>query len=149
MNTTDLTELLGTNEHTRRAFRGVYASDQLPSSCHPLSLYVFNTAPSHDSGEHWVCVYFGQHGRAYYFDSFGNHPSVESFENFLNDHASEWYCNVKPVQDITSPYCGHHVCFFSVYICIGYSMHDIMSMYTNDLKTNDMLVKKFVHDISA
>jgi hypothetical protein len=73
MNTSDLTELLGTNEHTRRAFRGVYASDQLPSSCHPLSLYVFNTAPSHDSGEHWVCVYFEQHGRAYYFDSFGNH----------------------------------------------------------------------------
>lgn len=62
---------------------------------------------------------------------------------------NEWQCNMKPVQDISSPYCGQHVCFFSVYICIGYSMSDIINMYTNDLKTNNMLGKKFVHDLLA
>lgn len=149
MNTMELEAILESNKHTRRQFRGVYASDELPTGvCAPSSLFVCNTAPHYDEGEHWIILFVDERRRGDFFDSFALHPTVKTFERFLNENSIAWCCNLTPVQHPTGDSCGHHCIFFSVYRCIGYSMNEIIAMYTDKLTLNDALVKKFVCDLT-
>lgn len=149
MSATELSDILSTDRRTRFAFRGVYASDALPFSSPRQSLYVCNTDPSDEPGEHWVVIYVESAERADYFDSFGMCPPVvQRFRHFLDRNAKSWRCNTRPVQHHLSDACGHHCLFYSVYRCIGYDADFIVNkMYTEDMRLNDQLVKDFVREL--
>ena len=82
LTTTDLYAILSRDKRTS-SFRGVFASDELPICALTSSLYVCNTDPSTKGGEHWIVIYFDEKRRAEYFDSFGMHPTVSEFEEFM------------------------------------------------------------------
>ena len=126
------------------AFRGVYACDELPDRASANSLYVCNTDPSDRPGEHWVVIYFDDASRGEYFDSFGLHPSIASFEKFLCENSVVWKCNAKQVQSVFSDACGYHCVFFAVHRCAGYDMNAVVNMCSGDLDFNDAAVKAFV-----
>jgi hypothetical protein len=142
--TDDIRNVLQRDKRTTDLFKGVYAYDKLPSRATASSVYVCNTDPSTEPGEHWIVIYFDDKGRAEYFDSFGLHPSISNFEMFLNNNSSIWKCNTKIVQHPFSDACGYHCIFFVVHRCVGFDMNAIVNMYTNDLMFNDRLVKMFV-----
>lgn len=146
LDTMDIRQMLGADKRTQTAFRGVFASDELPRHVPTSSLFVFNTDPSNQPGMHWVSVYIDQKRRGEYFDSFGMHPTVQHFETFLDNNCSKWLCNTMPVQDITSDACGYHCIFYAVHRCIGFELSSIVNMYTNDALFNDCIVKAFVRD---
>jgi hypothetical protein len=146
LDTVDIMQLLGTDRRTRTAFRGVFASDELPRRASTSSLFVFNTDPSNQPGMHWVSVYIDHRRHGEYFDSFGMHPTVHHFETFLNNNCTKWLCNTVPVQDVMSDACGYHCIFYAVHRCIGFELNAIMNMYTNDVAFNDSIVLAFVRD---
>jgi hypothetical protein len=144
------TSLFEREQRTRYAFRGVYMSDQLPFSSPPLpqSLYVCNTDPSDEPGQHQVVIYVEKAERADYFDSLGCPPVVQHFRHFLDHNATTWRCNTKPVQHPLSDACGHHCLFYSCHRCLHYDIDYIVhNMYTDDLRLNDQLVKDFVREL--
>jgi hypothetical protein len=146
MNTDEIVQILERDNRTKRSFRGVYACDELPRKATTTSLYVCNTDPSTKPGEHWVVIYFDGKRRAEYFDSFGMHPSVQTFEIFLNNNSTTWIHNNKAVQYPFSHACGFHCIFFAVHRCIGFNMNAIANMYTNNMMYNDDIVKEFVYE---
>jgi hypothetical protein len=146
MNTDEIVQILERDNRTKRSFRGVYACDELPRMATTTSLYVCNTDPSTKPGEHWVVIYFDGKRRAEFFDSFGMHPSVRTFETFLNNNSTMWIHNEKAVQYPFSHACGYHCIFYSVHRCIGYDMNAIVNMYTNNMMYNDFIVKEFVYE---
>ena len=114
MNTLEIDTILRDDIRTARAFKGVYASDELPARTSKNSLFVCNTDPSHQPGSHWIVVYVDEKRKSDYFDSFGRTPEIPEIERFLNDNSIEWTYNDEPVQETTSDACGHH-CIFLPY----------------------------------
>ena len=144
MNTEEIRILLSEDKRTADAFRGVFASDELPQENEINSLYICNTDPSHEPGEHWIVMYIDENRRADYFDSFGRYPTEKCFENFLDNNSVFWIHNDRPVQDLYSDACGYHYIFFSVHRCVGFDLNSIVNMYTDNLLANDAFVKRFV-----
>ena len=60
MNTEEIRILLSEDKRTADAFRGVFASDELPQENEINSLYICNTDPSHEPGEHWIVMYIDE-----------------------------------------------------------------------------------------
>jgi hypothetical protein len=146
LHTDDIFNVLNSNRITQPYFRGVYASDQLPIYSPTASLYVCNTDPSDAPGTHWIVIFIDDEKRGEYFDSFGRHPSVKTFERFLNQNTISWKCNTAAVQHPLSDACGYHCIYFAVHRCIGYDMNAVMNMYSDDVWFNDDIVKTFVFD---
>ncbi len=142
--TDDIRRILSADKRTRKSFRGVFASDQLPTSTSTSSLYVLNTDPSTRSGEHWTVVYVDGKGQGEYFDSFGLPPAKEEFIMFLDNSSIRWTFNTKTVQYMLSDACGYHCIFFAIHRCVGFNMNTVVNMYTNNLLYNDSIVKQFV-----
>ena len=132
MNTLEIDAILRDDRRTSKAFKGVFASDELPSRTSTDSLFVCNTDPSDRPGTHWIVVYVDEMHKSDYFDSFGMAPTIPEIELFLNDNSVAWAYNDRPVQEITSDACGHHCIFFAVHRCIGFDMKSIVNMYTKD-----------------
>jgi hypothetical protein len=80
------------------------------------------------------------------FDSGGDWSPINSeFADFLNMNCKTWTYNVRAVQHPLSDACGYHVIFYSLYRCLGYTLNDILQMYTsNNLMLSDQVVKEFV-----
>ena len=57
--------------------------DELEIPSYP-SAYVINSETHDQPGEHWVAVYFDQHGRGEYFDSYGL-PSLGCLTGALHE----------------------------------------------------------------
>ncbi len=147
LNTADIFSILQRDKRTNSQFRGVHACNQLPAYSPATSLYVCNTDPSDEPGEHWVVIYVDEKRRGEFFDPFGSHPSVSHFERFLNENTLSWKCNTTAVQHPLSNACGYHCVYFALHRCVGYDMNAVMNMlYSDDLWFNDDLVKTFVLD---
>src|SRR5271154_4556391 len=71
-------------------FIGVFASNRLPSGVdrHATIKMIVNLDPASQPGSHWVAIY-RRHGRAYYFDSFGQHPP-DTIRNCLVDNSDSY-----------------------------------------------------------
>ena len=52
------------------SFGGVFPCDKLPNHTRENVCYIFNTAPSHKKGEHWV-AYYQTENTSDFFDSYG------------------------------------------------------------------------------
>lgn len=146
LTTADLRAILSRDKRTASAFRGVFASDELPNCAPTSALYVCNTDPSTKGGEHWIVIYFDGKRRAEYFDSFGMQPTVAEFEEFMARNSVVWTRNNVTVQDVLSDACGYHCVFFAVHRCVGFNMNAVVGMYTKNLTFNDVIVKRFVRE---
>ena len=112
LNTMDIKNLLTSNKRTRTSFRGVFTSDELPLKAATSSLFVCNTDPSSQPGQHCIFIYINGKKRADFFDSFGMHPSVQGFETFLVNNALRWAYNNKAQQHPFSDAYGYHCIFY-------------------------------------
>ena len=124
----------------RDKFQGVFSCDTLPPN---PQLLVCNTDPHDKPGTHWIVIYVDKNGRGEYFDSFGMEPPVV-FKDYMNKHCRNWTFNRRKLQSVLSRFCGHYCCFYCVYRYNGFSMRKIVTMFTNDVTVNDVLVHKFV-----
>ena len=154
MDTRTIADILGRQEPaTRSRFDAVYASDKLPKAPEYGKLYVINTAPSTEAGEHWVAVYVPErfeHRHVEYYDPLGMAPFVESIEKFLLAWPHDYVWNQDRVQSWHSITCGQHCIFFLSQRCMGISMADITTklLYPEDPELSDELVNQYV-EVSA
>ena len=61
MNTNQIERLLNKDSFTKNIFKKAYAKNELLRVNHP-SAYVINSHPRSKPGEHWIAVYFNNHG---------------------------------------------------------------------------------------
>lgn len=142
-----LAHLLSMNSETSKYFQGIAMRDskELPGLRTDPSLYILNTDSKYGKGEHWcVAVYEG--GVLEFFDSFGMHPIMYSFQNLLTlKHFDQLVYNQYCFQHFQSHVCGHHCFFFAYQRSRGMSLSQIQCLYnTNDKEENDQMVLNFV-----
>ncbi len=122
-------------------FNGVFAVDQLPEVPKP-GLYIANTDPSDEDGEHWVLYYKCKDGPIEFFDTFGRKPHER--------WKGEWKYSTRMVQSPLSAACGYHVLCYA-HLRRLYAFEQIMGWYGEDLKQNDKnarYVARYVYNVN-
>ena len=144
--TNQIDYLLKKDPTTRPVFGGVFASDELPQHIESgKRLFVVNTDPAHQPGQHWVAFYFHPDGTCSYFDSYGLYPLLKCFVQFMERNSKQWTFNRKRIQHAKSTMCGHYCVFFAIHMCRGKSMEKIANMFDTDKRLNDIMVADFIN----
>lgn len=145
MNGEQLDDFLKRDPYTRRAYRGVYSSDALPTInlAFPAAL-VINTDVSGGEGEHWVALYIDPWRVGTYFDSYGLPPMQRTIQTFLDEHAfKRWTFSTRSIQGALSSHCGIYCLYFLHHAAQGVSLDalsrpfDPYTWLRNDFVVND------------
>ena len=130
------------HENLKNICLTVCAIDQLPfeiPSRRPLA-FIFNTAKSFHSGEHWVCLYFPSFGNIEFFDSYGRDPrKYDCFTKNVYDLVT----NTRTLQHRDSRVCGQYCLYFLDARCKGKSFREIIHQFGIDKTENDWKVLSF------
>ena len=133
------------------AFCGVWASDQLPllEQTFRLPAYmIVNTHPGHEPGEHWLALTVEEDGKGTFFDSFGFPPDFshypKSILQFLQKRCDTIFYHNRSFQHILSTTCGQHCVYYLCQRARGLSFENVLSLYGEDVLSNDEKVAYFV-----
>ena len=71
-------------------------------------------------GTHWIVIYFSEHMKGKFFDSYGKRPihCNKHFLDFMNRNAVEWEGNKIQLQSALSTVCGQYCEYFCI-IAVG------------------------------
>lgn len=141
MNTVKLENALNGDEITKRYFRGVFASDQIPAPCTP-GFYIVNLDTSTEPGSHWIGLKIASRGKNEFFDSYGFAPQNTKFKKILG---KTYLYNRKKLQHPDSTTCGQWCLFYIFFAARGHTLKKIFKTFSSgDKKINDSLVNFFV-----
>ena len=140
---------------TSQHFKGFAMSDskQLPglknlntSEINGPYIFILNTDSENGAGEHWCVAYLEKvGGKCEFFDPYGIPPWFYGFDRLLKKYSSGLVYSQKCVQCLTSRACSHHCLLYSFYRCRGYSMNEILNLYSDyDMHYNEKFAEKFV-----
>ena len=115
MNGRDLRELLTSDIHIKRIFKGVYSRDKLPRyRMKKPSLLIVNTDHSKGPGEHWICIFVGINNVIEYWDSFRLDIYHRDIYEFVSLNSKRYTYNNIVLQPLSSETCGLF-CFYYAY----------------------------------
>jgi hypothetical protein len=104
--------------HSDPHFMGVFSSDTIPDHLSKNERFniIVNLSKREELGTHFICIIrFPK--KVFYIDPFGGACFIPKICTFLHNLNIKIYYQVKPVQHITSNFCG----FFTIYFCLLYS----------------------------
>lgn len=146
MNAAKIREALDGNPITRKIFRGVFSADTVPSAFDSYpSGCVVNTDEASGPGAHWIALYQCQPGVVETFDSFGKDFSTYSphLANVLK--ANRIISQPCQLQSNCSTVCGQYCCFFLLRRACSETYADIVHLFTDFRKANDIMVCQYVN----
>ena len=126
---------LSTHPLTQQYFKGVKAAD-LPNRQH--GIYVVNTQPKHQPGEHWVTVEYAP-TFIYYFDPYGLPPHPNIWNQLKRTNRQISYASVRRQGHRKT--CGLYCIYHTLTRCSD--QHD-MNVFNTNLDFNDRLVYQLV-----
>lgn len=146
-----ISKVLTSDSWCKDIFKGLICKDVLPKfkrvETFPM-LYIYNTASSDESGEHWLAIYFTSSDKVEFFDPLSQ--SVSSYglvKYFKTIGIKKLDYNTQPVQHFTSTTCGYHVLYFSLLRCRGFQFDFIMKKgYSDDLYNNDIYIPQIIRE---
>ena len=110
MNSQQIETILRAYKPLKGIFKGVYASDKIPSPSAPPFCLVANTLRSGTAGEHWIACYCESKGTLEYFDSLAEEPNADLQEYMA--HFSHVKKSNIALQSLLSDACGHFCIYF-------------------------------------
>lgn len=135
---------------------GVYAADCLPYRISPSTAIVVNTDPHNEDGTHWVAFYLDgeEEGKGIieYFDSFGQPPHFQFYQEFLRRNGRRYIYNDHRLQSDNSMVCGLY-CLVYLYLRthhhppLGVKMTDFVQLFDfSSTAHNDAMIERlFLH----
>ena len=142
MDAHELREIVSRDIRLHRQFLGVFAADELPQQLPVGSLAIINCCDRTEPGKHWIAIYQETTNRLVMFDSFGLPPSAYNLENKLP--ADVIVYNNRQLQSIYSNVCGQYCLYYCYFKARGYAMSDILTIFSNDVVSNDYNVSYYV-----
>jgi hypothetical protein len=134
--------ILSKDKYTKDIFVNVFARDELPNKIKYPSCIVLNTKPRNHSGEHWLCIYYDEHGIAYFFDSYGKHPSYFNLESYLDNTSIRYIYNTRKIQGKSS-YCGYY-CLLFLLLKSRNELAKFFAYFNENTDINDKKVKYLI-----
>ena len=140
MDTISITEYIKPYQK-QNIFKGVFACDSMPSRFSFPAAFVINLSPHDEPGSHWVALYIGKSGVAFYFDSFGMKATNFYVNAFLRMHTKKVIFNKKQLQHISSNKCGQFCCVFVVNALKECAIDNFISRFGMNLYVNDFILE--------
>ena len=137
MNTTQLQQYMLSDSYIKQYYGGVLARDQIPIYVNKPKIFIVNTDPINQPGQHWVSMWIDEVSE--HFDSIGQKP-LKDFEHFLISNGPQYMFNSKRLQNYNSNVCGQYCLFYAYYRCRGYKFKEIIDMFSKNLMLNDVKV---------
>ena len=134
---------LNTQPLTNNVFRDVVPVDGIPGRKNQWGIYVVNTQPSYNPGEHWITIEYDPE-YTYYFDPYGIPPTKTILQHLEKTRAKKpiLYSNVR--RQGRRQTCGH----YCIYHTLTRTTHLYsMNVFSDDLDVNDRIVYKLVHQL--
>ena len=107
--------------------------------------FVVNTDGHTKPGMHWIGIYVDTEGNALYFDSYGLPPYVPDHIHRLRKNCKTFRWNTTLLQSATSDVCGQYCIMFLYYMSSRLGFTRFLENFSDDLKKNDDIVRKFVY----
>jgi len=114
-----------------KCFRGVYSKDNIPIIRKYPACYVSNIENSDHIGTHWVAIFQPEREIAYFFDSYGQKPSLYGFK--FKGLVYYWKQRVQAKNKST---CGLHSIYFLKRMVLGLPIE-----YSDNYVFNEKLIK--------
>ena len=147
MNSLQISKILNKDYYSNKYFKGVFAFNELPKTVDLPSSYIFNTDVNSKPGQHWISIFFNSKGKSEFFDSYGLPPETFGFANFLKEKSISYSSIKKPIQSISSEYCGFYCILFILFRSRNYSLNYFLTFFTSDTNINDRLIKELINFI--
>ena len=121
---------------------GVISYEELPTKHEtdkPI-IYLVNTDPLGEPGEHWVAIYL-EEKTAEFFDSLGAPPETYSshIKDFLIVNGPQYKYSVKRIQG-EQPVCGQYCILYAYLRARNVSIGEIVGIFGDNLELNDTKV---------
>ena len=130
-----------------KSFKGVFPCDRIPNiESFPASM-ILNTDKHNEKGEHWVAIHINKDKFGIYFDSYGLKPINKEFLEYLNERTDNWTYNHTRIQGMNSKNCGMFCVLFILLKSIGYSLHEIIHLFTKNYEINDKIIEKIYNNL--
>jgi hypothetical protein len=142
MNSIQIDSILKRNCHTKKYFKGVYSSNNIPLLEKYPHCFIANTDKKGTRGEHWVAFFVNNEKNIEYFDSYAAEPN-EDITKYLSNFLEIKMNNYK-IQSPFSDSCGHFCVYFIFNRCIGINFREIIKNLLNSKNTIDLMLKFFV-----
>lgn len=141
MNSLQISQILKNNKITKKYFKGVFSSNNIPLFTTFPHCFIANTQRMGLSGEHWVALYVKNRDHIEYFCSLAL-PVNEDLKKYLSQFKYKTL-NCKRLQSLFANTCGPYCIFYLIYRCLGKSFENIIK-YLFSLPNIDLFVKSFV-----
>jgi len=130
------------------SFLGVYASDLLTRSIVQAGTVIVNTDPHTQRGSHWQAINFQnpRSSKCYFFDSYGCHPHIPSFLDFIRRNCTLCQYNRTQLQGPTTTVGDEYCCLFALYMDRGYTPQQYVGLFAAD-SANRHIHRLFRSDI--
>lgn len=146
MNTREIYESL---QYLPLSTFGVYPADQIPRVWTLPAGLVVNTDKGDGPGEHWVAMYVDDKRKGVYFDSYGLPPIIPQHLARLRRNCKFYRYNLKQLQSNTSDVCGQFCVVFLHLMSSGFTMSRFNSLFSDNLKENDNIVREYYNTFAA
>jgi hypothetical protein len=128
-------------------FIGCLARDELPTKITYPCCFVLNTEPRKKPGEHWLAINYNDVGFCYFFDSYGQPPSIYNLDSYIKATSKKYTWNQKRIQGQSS-YCGYYAVLFLLFLKSG-KLTEFFSKFTNNLSKNDQFITNEIKSVSS
>ena len=145
MDSDQIEKFMNQDEMIGKIFRGVYPIDLIPNDLPRPSIIVVNQDKSTGMGTHWIVLHHKKDNLIELFDSVGKKP-MKYIHNLLFSKNMSYMYNNKRVQNYGSNTCALFCLFYSFYSCRKVSFQHIMTMFSDNLLSNESIVIKFFLD---
>ena len=146
MDAHELRAIISRDIRLNRQFLDVFAADELPYQIPVGGLAIVNCCERTEPGKHWIAICQETSNRLEFFDSYGFEPAMYNLENKLPISNAVVY-NSKTLQSIYSDVCGQYCLYYCYFKARGYALSDIVSVFSNDYKSNDYYVRSIIFNM--
>lgn len=145
MNGSTIERLLSENSVTNRYFYGVFAANKLPIPLDHVFSLIVNLDKSGEPGSHWVAI-FAKGVTAFYFDSLGLPPHVDTIRDWLQRNFLKVFWNPIQHQRGDTSHCGGFAIYFVHNMSLGKTFSDVVSVFKM-LNNDDRFITNFMQNV--
>lgn len=146
MNGLQIEQTLNRCKEAKLLFKGVYASDRLPTFKNKPFSFIANTDGHTEPGTHWVAFYVDNGGVVEFFDTYGRSPYSTMFPDTFGKYVSRRHClyNSRILEGIFGNTCGQLSIYYTCLRARGLSFKTIIESLSTNVCLNDEIVVTFL-----
>ena len=145
MNSLQIEKILTSYKPLKGIFKGVFASDNIPTGMKVPYCFIANTMREGTAGQHWIACYSDSRNTIDYFDSLAEEAPAE-LQKFL-DQFTHVNANSIALQSLLSDTCGHYCIYFLVKRCKNSFSHVLKLLYSLSMIEREKMVKNFLQSL--